>query len=86
MIFVLLSFIFIVFVGLLGSVLRKKFYKQLLGPTLSFNALIVFSSLVANANDHNALRVFCVISILVMALMMAGTFYICYESKRRDRP
>ena len=83
MIFVILFVVFIIFVGLAGSILRKKLYKKLLGLSLSFNALIVFAGVVAHANDNDHLRIFSIGAVFVMMLIMSGAFYICYEVKRR---
>ena len=83
MIFVLIFVIFIIFVGLSGSVLRKKFYKKLLSLSLSFNALIVFAGIMANTNNNTHLRIFCLCVIFATSLIMGSTFYICYEAKRR---
>ena len=85
MMLVLIFFIFIIFVGLAGSVLRKKFYKKLLSLSLSLNALVVFSGIMANFNNNIPLRVFSLCLTFIIALVMGSTFYICYEEKRRKR-
>ena len=81
MIFVFLFTIFVVFAGLAGSILRRKLYKKLLSLSLSFNALIVFAGLIACANDHNALRIYCLCAIFTVSLSIIGAFYICYEGR-----
>ena len=83
MMLILIFSIFIIFVGLCGSILRKKFYKKLLSLSLSFNALIAFAGIVANLNNNIPLRVFCLCLVFVVALVMGSTFYICHEEKRR---
>ena len=84
MTFVILFVIFIIFIGLAGSVLRKKLYKKLLSLSLSFNALIVFTGIVAYANESISLKIFCICSIFVMSLVMVSAFYICRESRGRE--
>lgn len=81
MIFIALFTVFIVFVGLVGSILRRKLYKKMLSLSLSFNALVVFAGIVAHASDNDSLRIFCICAIFSVALIMASAFYICYEAE-----
>ena len=83
MIFILLLSLFIVFVGLGGSVLRKKLYKRLLSLSLSFNSLIVFAMIMAHTNNNMQLKIFCICAIFSVSLVVSCAFYICYEAKRR---
>ena len=82
MIFVVVFAMFIVFVGLAGSILRKKLYKKLLSLSLSFNALVVFAGIVAHANNNTYLKIFCICAIFATSLLIGSAFYICYEVKR----
>ena len=84
MIFLGIIFIFIIFMGLAGSVLRKKIYKKLLSLSLSLNTLIVSMGLIAHVNNNQDFRVFCVLAVFVSCLVIGGAFYICYELNKLE--
>ena len=81
MIFIVLFAIFIIFIGLAGSVLRKKIYKKLLSFSLSLNALVVLATIIAHANNNMHLKIFCICFIFATTLALGVAFYICHEAK-----
>ena len=71
--------IFIIFVGISGSVLRKKPYKRILNLLLSFNGVIVFSSVMANSKHNSHLWILCFSIIFITVLIVGIVFYIYHE-------